>query len=183
MSVVNSHWNICPYFRAASLKISFIWCEVSVGTLTALSVNRLLALLLELRYRRTSYHFKANLRDRFYLMGFACILFSYVVLASSYKGLIWHHLYNSVSYNPCLLLHKDFLHPPSSSKSSTRPCSTNQPNKSTDQSAIQKGSAQRNTAAIDNGRLLSSFWYILTGCMLGVDHLHPFTLLGFIQLL
>ena len=52
MSVVNKHWTICPYLGAATLIISFIFCGVSVGTLTAISVDRLLALLLGLRYRQ-----------------------------------------------------------------------------------------------------------------------------------
>ena len=112
MSEVNEHWNICPYFIAAALTIPYILCGVSVGTLTVISVDRLIALLLGLRYRGVV------------TMGFACCLFSNVVLGSSYKLLVCHHLYHTVSYNPCFLVHKDFPHPPSSSKSSTRPCST-----------------------------------------------------------
>ena len=48
--MVNRHWNICPYFREASLITSFMLCALSVGTLTAISADRLLALLLGLRY-------------------------------------------------------------------------------------------------------------------------------------
>ena len=52
MSVVNEHWNICPHLSAASFITSYILCGVSVATLTAISVDRLLALLLGLRYRQ-----------------------------------------------------------------------------------------------------------------------------------
>ena len=52
--------------------------------------------------------------------------------------MVLYHRNISVSSNLHLLLHKDIPHPPSSSKSSTRPCSTTEPNKSTEHSAIQK---------------------------------------------
>ena len=52
MSVVKEHWNICPHLTAASFVTSHMLCGVSVGTLTAISVDRLLALLLGLRYRQ-----------------------------------------------------------------------------------------------------------------------------------
>ena len=52
MSVANEHWNICRYAFVLSLITAYILCGVSVGTLTAISVDRLLALLLGLRYRQ-----------------------------------------------------------------------------------------------------------------------------------
>ena len=52
VSVVNKHWNICPLLSVASFVTSYILCGVSVATLTELSVDRLLALLLGLRYRQ-----------------------------------------------------------------------------------------------------------------------------------
>ena len=52
MSVVNEQWNICRYtFAAASLTFQML-CLVSLLTITAISVDRLLALLLGLRYRQ-----------------------------------------------------------------------------------------------------------------------------------
>ena len=51
-SVVKERWDICYYaIRAASFS-SFIFCFVSFFTVTAISVDRLLALLLGLRYRQ-----------------------------------------------------------------------------------------------------------------------------------
>ena len=52
MSVVNEHWNVCPHLFAASFVTGYILCGVSVATLAAISVDRLLALLLGLRYRQ-----------------------------------------------------------------------------------------------------------------------------------
>jgi len=53
VSMMNTRWvNICPYVIAATLMIPFNLFGVSVGTLTAISVDRLLALLLGLRYKQ-----------------------------------------------------------------------------------------------------------------------------------
>ena len=52
MPVVNEHWNICRFLLAACFTTSFISCLVSLLTLTAISVDRLLALLLGLQYRQ-----------------------------------------------------------------------------------------------------------------------------------
>ena len=52
MSVANEHQNICPVAFIAQFITSYILCGVSVATLTAVSVDRLLALLLGLRYRQ-----------------------------------------------------------------------------------------------------------------------------------
>ena len=52
MSVANKHWNICPLAFVTHFITSYILCGASVGTLTAISVDRLLALLLGLRYRQ-----------------------------------------------------------------------------------------------------------------------------------
>ena len=50
--VVNEHWNICRYVIVALSIVSYILCGVSLLTLTAVSVGRLLALLLGLRYKQ-----------------------------------------------------------------------------------------------------------------------------------
>ena len=52
MSVLNEQWNICPHLSVASLLTAYTLCGVSVATLTELSVDRLLALLLGVRYRQ-----------------------------------------------------------------------------------------------------------------------------------
>ena len=52
MSVVNARWNICRHAYLALLIVGYILCPLSLLTLTAISVDRLLALLLGLRYRQ-----------------------------------------------------------------------------------------------------------------------------------
>ena len=52
MSLANEHWNIRPFAFLLPFISSYILCGVSVLTLTAISVDRLLALLLGLRYRQ-----------------------------------------------------------------------------------------------------------------------------------
>ena len=52
MSVVNERWNICRYVIYLQNITSYALGSVSLLTLTALSVDRLLALLLGLRYRQ-----------------------------------------------------------------------------------------------------------------------------------
>jgi len=52
MFVLSDRWNICPYLSAASLISGGMLSGVSLMTMTAISVDRLLALLLGLRYRQ-----------------------------------------------------------------------------------------------------------------------------------
>ena len=52
LTIVNEHWNACRYVAVVVYRTSLILCGVSLLTLTAISVDRLLALLLGLRYRQ-----------------------------------------------------------------------------------------------------------------------------------
>ena len=52
MSLVHEHWSLCRYVRDAVFISGFALCGVSLLTLTAISVDRLLALLLGIRYRQ-----------------------------------------------------------------------------------------------------------------------------------
>ena len=51
-SFVNERWDICYYANWAATFSSYTLCAVSLFTVTAISVDRLLALLLGLRYRQ-----------------------------------------------------------------------------------------------------------------------------------
>ena len=51
MSVVHEHWSLCHYAIKAAYITSVALCGVSLLTMTVISVDRLLALLLGLRYR------------------------------------------------------------------------------------------------------------------------------------
>ena len=53
MSVVHKHWSLCRHARDAASLSTYALCGVSLFTLTAISVDRLLALLLGIRYRQT----------------------------------------------------------------------------------------------------------------------------------
>ena len=52
MSVVNERWDICCYALLSSFITGYVMCSVSLLTLTTTSMDRLLALLLGLRYRQ-----------------------------------------------------------------------------------------------------------------------------------
>ena len=52
ISTLNERWNICPYVFAVSSITGHTLCGVSLFTLTAISVDRCLALILGLRYRQ-----------------------------------------------------------------------------------------------------------------------------------
>ena len=52
MSLFHENWRICRYTFASSFIAGYILCAVSLLTLAAISVDRLLALLLGLRYRQ-----------------------------------------------------------------------------------------------------------------------------------
>ena len=54
MSLLKQRWDICYELDYAGLAIGAILCSVSLFTLTAISVDRLLALWLGLRYRRVA---------------------------------------------------------------------------------------------------------------------------------
>ena len=51
MSLVHEHWSLCRYSNYATGVTGYVLCLVSLLTLTAISVDRLLALLLRLRYK------------------------------------------------------------------------------------------------------------------------------------
>ena len=52
MSLLNGQWNICPYASVARIITGTILSGVSLLTMLAISVDRLFALLLGLRYRQ-----------------------------------------------------------------------------------------------------------------------------------
>ena len=52
ISVINKRWNTCLYAKISTFITAYLLCSVSLLTLTAISVDRLLALLLRLRYRQ-----------------------------------------------------------------------------------------------------------------------------------
>ena len=51
MSLVNDHWSLCRYARDVGYMAGFTLCGVSLFTMAAISVDRLLAMLLGQRYK------------------------------------------------------------------------------------------------------------------------------------
>ena len=85
LSMVNAQWNICRFTFAAVVITGYFFCLVSLLTLSAISVDRLLALLLGLRYRQV-----VTLK-RTYVAVIAFWVFSVVGSAVS----LWNELISS----------------------------------------------------------------------------------------
>ena len=162
VTVVNEYWNICYYVVLAASIASSSLCAVSLLTLTAISVDSPLALLLGLRYRQV-----VTLK-RIYLItvtffvvstAFSTIkLFSNSPIASRYNvAVVSQYLVISA-----FCYTKIFFTPSSSSKSRAGRCSTAEPNNSIEHSAIQKSGVQCTVVAIHVSRLLSTIYYIST---------------------
>ena len=97
MSMVNERWDICRFAGVASSITSFMLCLVSLLILTAISVDRLLALLLGLRYRQV-----VTLR-RTYVAVFAFWLVSIAAQAMNVWNYGISHLYGNIILALCLV--------------------------------------------------------------------------------
>ena len=128
VTVVNQNLNICRCVAVALSLTGRILTLESLLTLTAISVDKLIALLLVLQVitlNRTSL-----IIITFWVLLTVC--HNNALLEFSYSLKVQNYGYIALSRNIDLLLYKDFPHPPSSSKSTTRPWRTTQPNKSTE---------------------------------------------------
>ena len=85
ISNLKERWTICRYVFAVVSITGYILCSVSLFTLTAISVDRLLALLLGLRYRQV-----VTLK-RIYRI----VVVSWVVSTAGATTLLWNKLINS----------------------------------------------------------------------------------------
>ena len=98
MSIANEHWNICRYVSGASFVAASVLCAVSLMILTTISVDRLLALLLGLRYRQV-----VTLKRTFVIVITSWILS--IVTASLW---FWNPLitmwYSLIGVSMCLLI-------------------------------------------------------------------------------
>ena len=98
MSVVHEHWSLCRYVRHGSGITGYALCSVSLLTLTAISVDRLLAMLLGLRYKAI-----VTLRRMYIVLAIfwvACLvtgLFSHL----NYRIAFWYTLIGTPS---CLVI-------------------------------------------------------------------------------
>ena len=85
MSVVYEHWSLCRYARDATVISSYVLCGVSLMTMTAISVDRLLAMLLGLRYKEI-----VTLRRTYIILA----IFWIVSLVSG----LFFHLYYRITF-------------------------------------------------------------------------------------
>ena len=98
MSLVHEHWSLCQYARDAVYVSSYALCSVSLLTLTAISVDRLLAMLLGLRYKEI-----VTLRRTYIILAIvwvACLisgLFSHL----NFRITIWCSL---IGISSCLVI-------------------------------------------------------------------------------
>ena len=135
MSLAHEHWILCRYARNAGYISNFTLCGVSLFTMAAISVDRLLVMLLGLRYKEV----------RWFILSSKL---SYNLLVHLYKYII-------LPGNLNRLVHKDFPRPQSSSGSDTRSRSTTaDATQSTEHGAIQKGSVQCTVGAVSISCLL-----------------------------
>ena len=135
-----------------------ISCAVSLWTLNAIRLNRLLALLLGLRYRQV-----ITLKRVYFIIITFWIMSTVsasagnqTVLEFSCLVVVSHHSLFTGFSSLDLLLYKDFLHPPSIPRSITRVYSTTEPNKSTEHRETQEVSVHCTVVAVHVSRLLST---------------------------
>ena len=142
MSVVYEHWSFCRYARDATVISSHALCSVSLSTLTAISVDWLLALLLGLRYKKI-----VTLRRTYIILA---IVWALCLVAGICSYLNFRIAIRYPSYIG-RLVHKDFSRSQSSS---------GEPTKCTEHGAIQKGTTQCSVGAVRFNCFLCTIFYI-----------------------
>ena len=152
MSVANEDWITCRSVSAAFRITSVALGGVSLVTMTLISVDRLLALLLRVRYRQV-----VTLKLTYMIVVSAWIGCTAITTLYFWNSLItWWAI---ITVEPLCLLTSIVSYTKISSSSATGSRSTTQQNIFTEHSAIQRGSIQCNMVAGDNGHLLSSSGY------------------------
>ena len=98
MSVVYKHWSFCRYAKDAIFISSYVLCGVSLMTMTAISVDRLLAMLLGLRYKEI-----VTLRRTHIILA---IVWIGCLIAGSFSHLNYHIIfwYTFTSISSCLVI-------------------------------------------------------------------------------
>ena len=155
MSLTHGQWNLCRYVLVSRIIAGYNLSSVSLLTASAISVDRLLAPLLGLRYRQV-----VTLKRTYVIV----VMFWFISTVASISYLLnraitfWYFL---MSCNVNRLVHKDFPKTPASSNSCTGPCPTRKttPNQSTEYRAIQKSSVQCTVGALYISCLLFTIWY------------------------
>ena len=98
MSMVQEHWNLCRYVRDAAYITGYLLLLVSLMTMTAISLDRLLALLLGLRYKQI-----VTLKRTYIIVT----TFWVFTLVASLSGFFYHRIifmYSSLVISFCLVI-------------------------------------------------------------------------------
>ena len=98
MSVFQEHWSRCRYARDAGYVTSYVLILVSLMTMTAISVDRLLALLLGLRYKQIV------ILKRTYIIVTTFWVFTLVASFNAIFYLLIIFLYSSLVISFCLVI-------------------------------------------------------------------------------
>ena len=98
MSVVQEHWSLCRYVRDAAYITGYVLFLVSLMTMTAISLDRLLALMLGLRYKQI-----VTLKRTYIIVT----TFWVFTLVASLSGFFYHRIifmYSSLVISFCLVI-------------------------------------------------------------------------------
>ena len=115
VSVVNKRHGICHYARVTCLIAAFVLCLVSLCTLTTISVERLLRLLLVRRYRSTNCHLQRNMYSCNRYLGFVRCRRINTILESFCNFSVVLYSFDSLWGHHNLLLLQNFFHSTSQS--------------------------------------------------------------------
>ena len=85
MSLAHEQWQLCRYTVSSFVIASYTFCSISLVTVTAISVDRLLALLLGLRYRQT-----VTLKRTFAIVAIFWIMSAVISFLGNYLVPIWY---------------------------------------------------------------------------------------------
>ena len=109
MSVVHEHRSLCRHAMDAIYISSYALCGVSLLTLTAISVDRLLALWLGIRYRQL-----VTLKRTYIITATFWVFFRrcWIILHFTYSNnhLVYYYSYTVMLSDLNRLVHKDILH-------------------------------------------------------------------------
>ena len=161
MSVVTERWDICYYADFAHLISGIILCGVSLLTLTAISVERLLALLLGLRYKHIVTMRKAYVSCNCNVDSLRFHWRSKLLFSFPYIRLVYVYNYFSMCSHLKSVLCQNFLYITRKAISCSRRCFSKktEPESSTEYSSIQKGSLHCTVGAGNIACLLSAVLY------------------------
>lgn len=156
--MTNERWTICRFEIRVHFVIAYLLVSVSLLTLTAISVERLLVLTLGLRYRQVvtpkrALHFGLS----FWMVPTIPItMYFWSSLVTLWYGHVDLLLFFATSI---FSLNKDFHQTLQSTNSSAKPCSNIDPGSSAEHSPIQKGGIYCIAVAAGICRLFHTKWY------------------------